>query len=118
MTGRPGGPPEKEESSMKTAISASETTTVPGSTERASTSKRVNQRVKATAQPARKGSKSARIVALLQKPTGASLKALMKATGWQAHSVRAFLSAYVGKRLGLAVKSTEQDGQRVYAIQK
>ena len=42
----------------------------------------------------------------------------MKATGWQAHSVRAFLSAYVGKRLGLPVKSSEREGQRVYAIKK
>ena len=68
--------------------------------------------------PARKGTKGARIIALLQKPSGVSLKGLLKATGWQAHSVRAFLSAYVGKRLGLPVKSSEREGQRVYAIEK
>src|SRR5580704_844057 len=41
------------------------------------------------AQPAmRENSKTARVIALLRQPTGASLKALMRATGWQAHSVR------------------------------
>src|SRR5271165_7073815 len=104
---------------MQTQISAAETAApvaVPASPERRAKSKRVGKKVSVTAPAARPGTKGARIVALLQKPTGASLKALMKATGWQAHSVRAFLSAYVGKRLGLPVKSVAKDGQRIYAI--
>ena len=106
---------------MKTPILAAETTKasdVPAQPKRRATSKRVHKPTPVTVTPARKGTKGARIIALLQKPSGVSLKGLMKATGWQAHSVRAFLSAYVGKRLGLPVKSSEREGQRVYAIEK
>ena len=41
---------------------------------------------------ARQGSKAAKVLDLLKRSGGASLKELMKATGWQAHSVRGFLS--------------------------
>jgi hypothetical protein len=68
--------------------------------------------------PTRQGSKTARIIALLEKPNGATLATLMTATGWQAHSVRGFISGTLGKKMGLAVKSAKrQDGGRVYSIQ-
>ena len=42
----------------------------------------------------------------------------MKATGWQAHSVRGFLSGTVGKKMGLTVTSTKgADGERRYAVE-
>jgi len=63
-----------------------------------------------------KASKTARVIALLRRPAGASLKAIMKATGWQSHSVRGFISGQLGKRMHLRVKSFERDGERVYAI--
>jgi len=44
------------------------------------------------AEPARKRTKSATLVTLLQRAEGASLAELMAATGWLAHSVRAALS--------------------------
>ena len=40
----------------------------------------------------------------------------MEATGWQAHSVRGFISRQVGKRMGLRVRSFKRDGERVYAV--
>jgi hypothetical protein len=61
-------------------------------------------------------SKTARVIALLRQPTGASLKTIMRATGWQAHSVRGFISGQLGKKLGLRVHSIARDGERVYAI--
>jgi len=61
-------------------------------------------------------SKSKRIIALLQAPKGATVRALMEATGWQAHSIRGFLSGTVSKRLGLQVDSFRRDGERVYAL--
>jgi uncharacterized protein DUF3489 len=65
----------------------------------------------------REGSKSARIVELLKQPGGATAKELMKITGWQAHSLRGFLSGTVSKKMGLTVISTKaEDGERTYSI--
>lgn len=66
--------------------------------------------------PARPG-KTERIFRLLQAPGGATLAALMQATGWQAHSVRGFLSRKLSKELGLQLASFRRDGERVYALQ-
>jgi len=66
---------------------------------------------------ARAGSKTAKVLGLLKRSSGASLKELMKATGWQVHSVRGFLSGAVGKKMGLAVTSTKAEGEeRRYSV--
>ena len=68
---------------------------------------------------ARKGSsssKQSRVIAMLQSPSGATIAAMMKATGWQQHSVRGFLAGVVRKRLKLKLGSKKVDGQRVYQI--
>ena len=67
-------------------------------------------------QGAREGSKKAAILELLRHPKGATLKDLMAATGWQAHSVRGFISGAIVKRMGLKVESNKRDdGERVYS---
>ena len=66
---------------------------------------------------ARPGSKTAKVLHLLERPGGAALKDLMKATNWQAHSVRGFLSGTLRKKMSLALTSTKsQDGVRTYAL--
>ena len=66
---------------------------------------------------ARDGSKAATILDLLKRPGGATAKELQKATGWQPHSVRGFLSGTIGKKLGLAVESVKgEDGERTYSV--
>jgi hypothetical protein len=66
---------------------------------------------------ARQGSKTAKVLDLLKRPGGATLKELMKATGWQPHSVRGFLSGTVGKKMGLALNSTKgENGERSYKL--
>ena len=62
------------------------------------------------------GSKQARVIAMLQSPAGATIAAMMKATGWQQHSVRGFLAGVVRKRLKLKLGSKKVDGVRVYQI--
>jgi hypothetical protein len=67
---------------------------------------------------AREGSKAAKVLGLLRRPDGASLKELMRATGWLAHSVRGYLSGTVSKRMGLKLVSAKnEDGERRYSVQ-
>src|SRR5262249_30030455 len=66
----------------------------------------------------RPSSKREQILVLLSQPSGASLTTIMKTTGWQAHSVRGFISGHVGRKMGLRVKSFRRDGERVYAIER
>jgi hypothetical protein len=54
------------------------------------------------AAPVRRGTKTAKILDLLKRPDGVTLKELTKATGWQAHSVRGFLSGAMARRWGFA----------------
>jgi hypothetical protein len=66
---------------------------------------------------AHQGSKTAQVLDLLKRSGGATLKELMKATGWQAHSVRGFLSGALGKKMRLRVTSTKAaDQERLYSV--
>jgi len=66
---------------------------------------------------ARAGSKQAKVVGLLRRPGGASIAEMMKATGWQAHSVRGVISGTIKKELGLTVSSEKaESGDRRYCI--
>jgi hypothetical protein len=83
---------------------------------KAKASKKPAQAVK-KASAARDGSKTAKVLDLLKRPDGATLKELMKATGWQSHSVRGFLSGTAGKKMGLAVSSAKGEaGERTYSV--
>jgi Protein of unknown function (DUF3489) len=68
------------------------------------------------AQKSGPGSKQSRIIAMLQSPSGTTIAAMTKATGWQQHSVRGFLAGVVRKRLKLKLGSKKVDGNRVYRI--
>ena len=61
-------------------------------------------------------SKQSCVVAMLRTPAGTTIDAIMKATGWQPHSVRGFLAGVVRKRLKLKLSSKKVDGKRVYQI--
>ncbi len=67
--------------------------------------------------PARAGTKQATLIDLLRRPGGATIADLVKATGWQPHSVRGAISGALKKKLGLTVTSEpiEKRG-RVYRI--
>jgi hypothetical protein len=63
-----------------------------------------------------RASKQSHLVAMLQSPKGATIATMMKATGWQQHSVRGFLAGVVRKRLGMKLHSKRVDGERIYRV--
>ncbi len=69
----------------------------------------------AAAKPVAGKSKLDALTAILQSPKGASIAALMKASGWQAHSVRGALAGALKKR-GLNITSDKIDGVRTYKV--
>jgi hypothetical protein len=57
------------------------------------------------------------LIEMLQKAEGATMEAIVAATGWQPHSARGAMSGALGKKLGLAVTSAKEEGRgRVYRI--
>jgi len=66
---------------------------------------------------AREGSKKAIVLDMLRRPEGATLGDIQAATGWQAHSVRGFLSGSIGKKMGLTIESLKTtEGTRAYRV--
>ena len=69
------------------------------------------------AEAVRDGSKKAEVLELLRRARGATLAEIMKKTGWQAHTVRGFVSGTLIKKLGLNVESFRtEDKERTYRI--
>jgi hypothetical protein len=65
---------------------------------------------------ARNGTKIAKVISLLRGPKGATIDAMRKATGWQAHSVRGALAGAIKKKLGLDIVSEKSGDIRTYRI--
>ena len=66
---------------------------------------------------ARDGSKKAEVLDLLRRPTGATLAEIMTTTGWQAHTVRGFISGTLTNKMGLTVESRRgEDKVRTYRV--
>jgi len=63
-------------------------------------------------------SKGAKILEMIARAKGAKLAEIMKATDWQAHSVRGFLST-AAKKQKLKIESAKNEaGERFYKIAK
>ena len=63
-----------------------------------------------------RANKKAEVIALMKRAKGATLAEIMKATGWQAHTVRGFVSI-LGSKGGEKIESSKNaDGERTYKI--
>ena len=66
---------------------------------------------------AREGSKKDEVLDLMRRSKGATLAEIMKLTGWQAHTVRGFVSGTLAKKLGLKVESfRSEEKERTYRV--
>jgi hypothetical protein len=64
----------------------------------------------------REGSKTAQVVAMLQRKDGATLEEIMEKMGWQKHTVRGFMAGAM-KKAGFTVESFKSEkGERTYRI--
>ena len=105
---RKAKPGRKSKSETKTAVD------VAGSSRKAAAASKTRPKAKPTLATE---TKTSIVVKKLSSPKGVTIEALMEATGWQAHSVRGFLSAVVKKKLGLKlVNEIGKDGVRRYRI--
>jgi hypothetical protein len=59
----------------------------------------------------RAGTKQAQIIALLQRPEGASIAEIAEATSWQPHTARGMISGALKKKLGLRITSAAEEGR-------
>src|ERR1017187_6267707 len=67
----------------------------------------------------REFSKKSIVLDLLRRPKGATMAEIAKATGWQNHSIRGFISGNLTKKMGLTVESTKNEaGERTYRVAK
>ena len=66
-----------------------------------------------TAKPVaiREGTKQAQIIAMLQRPEGASIAEIVAATSWQAHTARGAISGAIKKKLGLPIAAEKVEGR-------
>jgi hypothetical protein len=82
----------------------------------------MTKRKRKTTPPARKpraktpATKQAKVIALLERASGATIAEIVKVTGWQPHTVRGAISGALKKKLGLAVTSATEERGRVYRI--
>ncbi len=97
-----------------------------GANTKAAAKKKEAKAAKKAAKPApekrtttpRTESKGAKIIEMIGRAKGATLAEIMKATDWQAHSVRGFLSTAAKKNHIKIESSKNEGGERVYSIVK
>lgn len=98
----------KAASNSRASLSFKKTPTPPKDSDTFSTSRR----------PAKSVSKQETVLSMLRHANGTTIAAIMKATGWQQHSVRGFFAGVVKRRLQLKLSSEKVREQRLYKIAK
>jgi hypothetical protein len=86
---------------------------------KAKPAKKVGRAKKPATKPkADRAKKKAEVIAMMRRAKGATLAEIMATTGWQAHTVRGFVSI-LGSKGGEKIESSKSaDGERTYKIAK
>ena len=110
-----GGAPEETTNAQETAATAPKG--AKGAPKKAKAAKAA--RTKKGAAVPREFSKKAIVLEMLRRKEGATLAEIAKATDWQNHSIRGFISGTITKKMGLTVESTKNEqGERHYRVTK
>ena len=111
--GAKGAP--KAKAATRKATPAKKAPKTPKGAKEAKPKKQAASKPKTETAGARQGSKKAKVLELIRRPNGATIPEIQKATDWQAHSVRGFISGALVKKMGIKVESVKrEDGQRAY----
>ena len=116
----PGVTPVKRFTNRKTAMSRIWKALQNGDGNSAAKSKtRRKNGARSNKPAARAGTKKAHVIRLLERPNGATVAEIMRATDWQPHTVRSFISRALVHDLGLQVARFKRDkGQPAYRLQR
>ena len=116
--GKPEPPKNAKVAAPKPRVAPAKAKSARKATPAKKPTKAARQATTAKADRVRQGSKTAQVLELVKRSGGTTLKHLVRATGWQPHSVRGFLST-LGKKMGLKIESRKtNDGERVYKLAK
>jgi hypothetical protein len=112
-TPAPAAAPAKAPRAAKAAKAAPAKTSKPAKPAKAAKPARKT----ATAKVPREFSKKAIVLDMLKRKAGATMAEIAKATDWQNHTIRGFISGTLTKKMGLAIESTKSEsGDRTYRI--
>jgi hypothetical protein len=118
ITPKPGPPKKAKVAAPKTHVRPSQAKSA-NQTTPAKKAARAHKTPTMKVDGIRQGTKTAKVLKMVKRSGGATLKQIINATGWQTHSVRGFLSGTLGKQLGLKIESSKtNDGERVYSLAK
>src|SRR5262245_22573034 len=110
----------RKETTMSTEITTSEPTQPKQKAMAAKKTKAIKTAKSAKAKRSSKskdGTKKERVLELLRCKEGATTAEIVKATNWQNHTIRGFISGTLTKKMGLRVESVKHEaGERTYRI--
>ena len=107
----------KKAAGKKASKPASKKESKPAAKKEAKPASKKTAKKEAKASVPREFSKKAIVIDLMRRKEGATMAEIAKATDWQNHSIRGFISGNVTKKMGLKVESTKNEaGERVYRI--
>ena len=105
------------DATLKTKRGGKKAKTAKAATKAAKKRERGTAKRKSKSQREAGGTKKEIVLELLRRKEGATLAEIAKATQWQNHSIRGFISGTVSKKMGLAVESVKKaPGERTYRI--